>query len=106
MAQRRAFALFARQASYARGPSGAPAPVPAFVRGIRADDLFGSAVQGDVAAQIDVLKFAAAFGAGVTPAKFDRLRCMGKSYTVEEWRGAPNDDAPIFYKLLLRGGSQ
>lgn len=104
--QRSIFAMFARAATYTRGPDGPPVAVAAYVRGIRADDLFGAAAQGDIAGQVDALKFAAAFGAGATPARFDRLRTMGKSYSVEEWRGSPNDDAPVFFKMLLRGGGQ
>lgn len=105
-AERTVFAMFARPVAYTRGPDGPPVTVPAFVRGLRADDLFGAAAQGDVAGQVDALKFAAAFGAGATPARFDRLKVLGRSYSVEEWRGSPNDAAPVFFKMLLRGGGQ
>jgi hypothetical protein len=100
-----AFALFARPATYApnTGPS---ASLLAFIRGVRSDDLFASAVQQDVAAVINAAEFAALFPARPIPARYDRLRTATMSYAVEEWRGSPNDDAPTFFKLLLRGGSQ
>ena len=100
-----AFTLFARPATYApnTGPS---ASLLAFIRGVRSDDLFASAVQQDVAAVINAEEFAALFPARPIPARYDRLRTATMSYAVEEWRGSPNDDAPTFFKLLLRGGSQ
>jgi hypothetical protein len=104
-ALRYGFTLFARPASYA--PSGgASATLLAFIRGVRSDDLFASAVQQDVAAVVDAAQFKALFPARPIPARYDRLRTATMSYAVEEWRGAPNDDAPVFFKLLLRGGTQ
>jgi hypothetical protein len=85
------------------GPS---ATIKAFIRGIRSDDLFASAMQQDVAAVINADQYAAAFPVRPIPSRYDRLRTATMSYAVEEWRGAPNDDAPVFYKLLLRGGQQ
>jgi hypothetical protein len=103
---RKTLALFTRGATYQRGANGAPVAVPVSITGLRTDQVFGAAAQGDVFAELDVAAFEAAFGAGSTPAKFDRLRVQAKSYAVEEWRGAPNDAAPVVFKLLLRGGSQ
>lgn len=86
---------------------GTPTDLLAFIRGVRSDDLFASAMQQDVAAVVDALDFAAAFPAHPTPARYDRLRTLaGTSYAIEEWRGSPNDDSPVFFKLLLRGGQQ
>jgi hypothetical protein len=102
---RQGFRMFARSSTYT--PTGGTGQaIMAFVRGVRAEDLFGSAMQHDVAAVVDVEEFRAAFGADAVPAKYDRLRAMSKNYAVEEWRGAPNDDAPVFFRILLRGGSQ
>jgi hypothetical protein len=84
---------------------GAPFTLAAFIRGVRSEDLFASAQQQDVAAIIDAAEFVAN-GVRLTPARYDRLRTVSSSYTIEEWRGAPNDDAPVFFKLLLRGGTQ
>lgn len=95
----------ARAVTYQQG-SAAPATINAFVRGVRSDDLFAAAMQQDVAAVIDAADFAAAFPARPIPARYDRLRIGPSSYSVEEWRGAPNDGAPVFFKLLLRGGQQ
>ncbi len=100
-----AFTLFARPATYVPS-SGASASLLAFIRGVRSDDLFASAMQQDVAAVVDAAQFAALFPARPIPARYDRLRTATMSYAVEEWRGSPNDDAPTFFKLLLRGGSQ
>lgn len=78
----------------------------AFVRGLRKEDLFGAAEQFDVVAVVDALEFATLFPVQLHPVRFDRLRTAAKSYSVEEWRGSPADDGPVFYKILLRGGSQ
>jgi hypothetical protein len=102
---RAAFKLFARSCTYRAGML-ADVPLMAFIRGVRADDLFGSAMQQDVAAVLDAADFAAAFPARPKPMRFDRLISGSRSYSVEEWRGSPNDDAPVFFKLLLRGGDQ
>jgi hypothetical protein len=95
----------ARTAHYQQGTS-APVSLLAFIRGVRSDDLFASAMQQDVAAIIDALDFAALFPARPVPARYDRLRTTKFSYAVEEWRGSPNDDAPVFFKILLRGAQQ
>jgi hypothetical protein len=86
--------------------SGESATVRAYLRGVRADDLFGAAMQQDQAGIIDAGGFAVAFAPRKTPARLDRLRSAGRTFSVEEWRGSPNDAAPVFFKLLLRGGSQ
>lgn len=86
---------------------GATGVVRAYVRGVCAEDLFAGAVQQDVAAVINSEQFIAQFPARLMPARLDRLRVRnGRSYAVEEVRGAPNDEQPVFFKLLLRGGQQ
>lgn len=100
-----AFRSTAKPAQYQQG-TGAPLPLLVFIRGVRSDDLFASAMQQDIAAILDSADFAAAFPARPVPARYDRLRTATFSYAVEEWRGSPNDDAPVFFKLLLRGGQQ
>jgi hypothetical protein len=96
--------LFGRQVFYtAHGGTGDS--VVAYIRGVRADDLFASAMQGDLAAVVNGAEFAAKIGP--SPRRFDRLRTTaGLTYSVEEWRGAPTESDPVFYKLLLRGGQQ
>jgi hypothetical protein len=94
-----------RPLTYAR-LDGSEAQLTAFVRGLRSEDLFAGAAQQDVAGVVDAAQFGAAFPARPLPQRLDRVRIGPRSWTVEEWRGAPNDDAPVFYKLLLRGGSQ
>lgn len=99
------FKATANPASYA-AQGEATLPLLAFIRGVRSDDLFASAMQQDVAAILDAKDFAAAFPARPKPQRYDRLRTPTTSYAVEEWRGSPNDDQPVFFKLLLRGGQQ
>jgi hypothetical protein len=99
------FRMTAKPATYAPS-SGTPTPLLAFIRGVRSDDLFASAMQQDVAAVIDADQFKALFPARPIPARYDRLRTATMSYAIEEWRGSPNDDEPVFFKLLLRGGQQ
>lgn len=98
-------ALFCRPVRYQQGSS-PPVEIKAFIRGIRSDDLFASAMQQDIAAVINADEYATVFPARPVPSRYDRLRTSTMSYAVEEWRGSPNDDAPIFFKLLLRGGQQ
>lgn len=79
--------------------------IAAYIRGVRADDLFASVIQGDLAAVVDAGEFAAKIGP--SPRRFDRLRTdAGLTYSVEEWRGAPVEADPVYFKLLLRGGQQ
>jgi hypothetical protein len=86
--------------------NGPQAELTAYVRGVRAEDLFAGANQQDVAAVIDAQAFRAAFPTRAYPQRLDRLRVDGASWAVEEWRGSPNDGQPVFFKLLLRGGRQ
>jgi hypothetical protein len=95
--------MFGRPADYT-AQGGASGSLVAYVRGVRAQDLFASAVQADLAAVVDAGEFAAKIGP--TPRRFDRLRTMSLTYSVEQWRGSPTDDDPVFFKLLLRGGQQ
>lgn len=79
-------------------------PLKAFARGVRDDDLFAEAMQRDLVAVIDVVKFRAIIGQD-TPRRLDRMVIKDERYSVETWRGAPVSD-PTFFKLLLRGGQQ
>ena len=99
------FKRTANQAQYQQ-QGGAPATLLAFIRGVRADDLFAAAMQQDQAVVIDAAEFATLFPARPKPARYDRVRTPTMSYAVEEWRGSPNDDEPVFFKLLVRGGQQ
>lgn len=95
---------FARPQTYVP-QGGAAVTLAAWIRGVRDEDLFAGAIQQDLAAVIDAESFTAATGRS-HPARYDRLRFGGQSFAVEAWRGSPNDDAPVFFKLLLRGGGQ
>lgn len=80
--------------------------INAFVRGLRADDLFGDALQTDVVAIVDAEDLAAAMPGRPRPLQFDRLSALAQTFSVQEWRAAPHYESPIFFKLLLRGGHQ
>lgn len=86
--------------------NGPQAELTAYVRGVRSEDLFAGANQQDVAAVIDAQAFRNAFPTRRGPQRLDRLQIDGVAWAVEEWRGAPNDAQPVFFKLLLRGGRQ
>ena len=72
---------------------------------MRAQDVFAAAMQQDQLSVINAGAFAVAFAPRATPARLDRVTIGGRNWTVEEWRGSPMI-APVFFKLLLRGGSQ
>jgi hypothetical protein len=104
-AWRALFKMTATPATY-QPHAGAALGVLAFIRGVRADDLFAGAMQQDMMAMLDATEFAQRFPARPIPARYDRLRTATMSYAVEEWRGSTAGDAPVFFKLLLRGGQQ
>ena len=98
--------MFGRPQQYALNDNATTATLRAYIRGVREADLFAGAQQQDQAAVLDASQFRAAFPTRSSPQRLDRLRVASASYTVEAWRGSPDDDAPVFFKLLLRGGSQ
>jgi hypothetical protein len=95
--------LMGRDVTY-RVQGAADATVRCFIYGVKVQALFGAALQGDQVAVINADEFAAKVGP--VPRKFDRLLTSTRSYAVEEWRGSPNYDQPVVFKLLLRGGTQ
>ena len=96
------FDLFADTVSYQQG--GGSYSLRMSVRGLKADDLFGSAAQGDRLGVVRAAEFDATVGAA--PERYGKVTIGGIVYTVQEWRPAPGTGLPIFYRLLLRGGSQ
>jgi hypothetical protein len=103
-AQRALVNAMGRDASYTPA-GGATVTLRVFIRGLRAEDLFADARQQDQLGVIDADAFATLTGK-VTPRRMDRLTTPVGSFTVEGWRGAPNDGGPVVFKLLLRGGQQ
>ena len=101
---RSGFLLFARDITYRAG-NASDVTIPAFLRGLKSDDTFASAMQQDSVLVMDAQTFASVIGQA-TPRRYDRAVVNGQSFAVEEWRGAPNDAAPVFYKLLVRGSQQ
>jgi hypothetical protein len=101
---RAGFLLFARDITYRPGNAG-DFTIPAFLRGLRSEDTFAAAMQQDSVLEMDAAVFASTIGQA-TPRRYDRAVVGGQSFSVEEWRGAPNDAQPVFFKLLVRGGQQ
>jgi hypothetical protein len=79
--------------------------VPAYMRGVRPEELVGSSLQGDVWAFIAADDFALVT-TRERPQRFDRIRTLGQSFTVEGHRAAPSFEGPVLFKINLRGGSQ
>jgi hypothetical protein len=104
--ERQTFAMFGGAATYVLNDAVTTASLKAYVRGLRSQDLFAAAAQQDVLGVVDAAAFVVAFPARVSPQRFDRLRVGTISYAVEQWRGSPDNDQPVFFKLLLRGGNQ
>jgi hypothetical protein len=98
--ERAGFALFSRSVTYEAQT------VKAFSRGLRADDLFASAQQLDSVLIMDATIFAAAHPTRPKPKRMDKVTIGTIMYSVQEWRGAPNDATPVFFKCLIRGGTQ
>jgi hypothetical protein len=98
-------ALFMRDATYTL-PTGQTATLLCYWRGMRPDEIFAGAMQQDVNVVLDASAFFTAFPARISPARLDRITVGPRTWSVESWRGAPNDIAPVFFRLVLRGGSQ
>jgi hypothetical protein len=96
---------FGKDATY-KLHEGATATLRVVIRRVRADDLFASAMQQDVAAVFNAADFIAAFPSRKTPARLDRIvNPNGRSYTIEEVGGAQEIE-PVHFKCLVRGGQQ
>jgi hypothetical protein len=106
--QQQTFARFARNATYTLAPprTDVMAVLPIFLRGLQEDDLFAGAMQQDQVAVIDADVWRSAFTDRQYPSRMDRIQTASGWFSVEQWRGAPNDDEPVFYKMLLRGSTQ
>jgi hypothetical protein len=100
---RAGFLMFARDITYR--VNGVDATIPAFLRGLRSEDTFASAMQQDSVLIMDAQAFVQLVGQP-TPRRYDRAIVGAQSFAVEEWRGSPNDIQPVFFKLLVRGGQQ
>lgn len=77
----------------------------AFARGLGADDTWAAVLQQDIVGVIDVAEFLEKLPDRPEPQRLDKMVVGGRTFTVMEWKGAPVID-PVFYKVLLRGGSQ
>jgi hypothetical protein len=98
--------LFGRDCDYTpHAGIGVVVVLRAYVRGVRADDLFAAAEQGDLTAVLNAKEFELKLP-GRTPRRYDRLQTLDQSYTVEEWRASPHFDNPVVYKVRIRGGHQ
>lgn len=102
---RAGFLLFAEDINYRAGNVAPGVTIPAWLRGLRSDDAFAGAMQQDSILEMDAKAFASVVGQP-TPRRYDRAVVGDQSFSVEEWRGAPNNAKPVFFKLLVRGGQQ
>jgi len=68
------------------------------IRGVRADDLVGSAAQADM-----LLVIPAAQITGRAPKKFDRVVALGRQWTLQFVRECYDGDELVVYKALIRG---
>ena len=100
-----ALSQFARDVQYLVQGALAPSVVRAFMRGLRAEDTFASAMQQDLVAVIDAKQFEIVVGHPL-PRRFDRMIVGTQSYAVQEWRPAPAVPPFIFLKILVRGSQQ
>lgn len=98
-----AVALFRLQA---RPQDYAGLAIPMTVVGFnREHHVFRDAVEGDRVARCAAADFVAAFPGSPTPKRLDKVEIAGEIWTVQAWHGAPPDGEPVFYSMLLRGGS-
>lgn len=100
------FQMIAKPQPY-RAEGAAPVDLLAFLRGLASDQVFASVMQGDLMVVLDAAEFAAKIGPlPQQPRRFDRIVVRGLPYSVEEVRGSPEGDQPVFWKLKIRGGQQ
>jgi hypothetical protein len=102
------FAQFGRTNTYRLAPpnEATQADLLMFLRGVTEQDLFAGAMQQDQVAIFDAVVWDTLFLGRNSPMHLDRVITPKGTYSVEQWRGAPNDGVPVFYKVLLRGGQQ
>jgi hypothetical protein len=98
--------MFASPCEYKLHNENVQRSAKAFIRGLKEDDLFAGAMQADLVAILDAPDWLALFPERQHPLRLDRIVTGLNSYAVEVWRAAPVSGAPVFYKLLLRGGTQ
>jgi hypothetical protein len=103
--ERWALRQFARDVQYMQQGAPAPSEVRAFMRGLRAEDTFASAMQQDLVAVVDAQQFTIVTGLEM-PRRYDRMIAGSQSYAVQEWRPAPAVPPFIFFKILVRGSQQ
>jgi hypothetical protein len=103
--ERWALLQFARDVQYMQQGGLAPSVLRAFMRGLRAEDTFASAMQQDLVAVVDAQQFTIVTGLEM-PRRYDRLIAGSQSYAVQEWRPAPAVPPFVFFKILVRGSQQ
>jgi hypothetical protein len=103
--ERWALRQFARDVQYMQQGGLAPSVLRAFMRGLRAEDTFASAMQQDLVAVIEAQQFTIVTGLEL-PRRYDRIISAGQSYAVQEWRPAPAVPPFVFFKILVRGSQQ
>lgn len=71
----------------------------------REQHVFRDAVEGDRVARVVAADFVALFPGAPEPKRLDKVEIAGAIWTVQGSHGAPPDGEPVFYVMLLRGGS-
>lgn len=69
------------------------------------EHVFVDAIEGDMVATVDVVDFFAAFPVRPAPRRLDKMTVGGRTYTVQGWHAAPPDGSPVWFRMLLRGGT-
>jgi hypothetical protein len=95
------FDRFARPVPYTRGAS--MSLVRAYARGLRADELAAAADQFDRYIVVKASELVA--GGFEAPRKFDRINLFDGVFVVFDWRPSPAMGAPLFFKLMVKGGA-
>lgn len=96
------FDLFSDSVTYRQGAT--VVVLRMSIRSMKADELFGSAAQGDRLGVVRAQEFDAKVGAA--PERYGRVEVGTTQYTVQDWKPAPATGLPIFYRMVLRGGTQ
>jgi hypothetical protein len=77
----------------------------AYARGMKAEDRFGNAQEGDLLVVLDAVEFVSKFAQG-EPRRFDTLTLQGHVYSVQMSEAAPSTGTPVVFKVRVQGASQ
>jgi len=98
------FKLIASDVQYQALGAMAPAVLKGYARGLTEKDGFGAFIEGELFFQCEADQFTIVVG-NATPRRFDRVIMNGRSFSIIEWHGRP-ENQPIFWKARMRGDAQ